>query len=154
MQQMTKQEATDFFSELFGGEHHLPSPIKEFGMGFSLNFRNDFATWDFNTMTRFVIMCHDKCIRGEVQPAGPMLKLAIHKRAGREGKMNERHPTIEQAIASYRGVQAEPGPLGLALEKAQKWDALSTQIGKFYEDDSEADLVDIGETAATAFGYL
>jgi hypothetical protein len=38
--------------------------------------------------------------------------------------------------------------------KAEKWDALESEIGKFYEDDSDADLGDIGEAAAVAFGYL
>jgi hypothetical protein len=38
--------------------------------------------------------------------------------------------------------------------KAERWDALESKIGKFYEDDSDADLGDIGEAAAVAFGYL
>jgi hypothetical protein len=39
-------------------------------------------------------------------------------------------------------------------EKAAKWDALRKKMEEFYEDDSEADLGVIGETAAMAFGYL
>ncbi len=39
-------------------------------------------------------------------------------------------------------------------EKAAKWDALEAEIAKMYEDDSDADLVDIGEAAAYAFGFL
>lgn len=46
--------------------------------------------------------------------------------------------------------------------KAEKWDDLDEKIGKFYldengeelEDDEGGDLVDIGEAAAMAFGYL
>lgn len=38
--------------------------------------------------------------------------------------------------------------------KAARWDALAKQIAKFYEEDSDADLGDIGEAAAIAFGYL
>jgi hypothetical protein len=48
--------------------------------------------------------------------------------------------------------------------KAEKWDALETEIGKYYpdfdEDDNEiepvkeGDLNDIGEVAARAFGFL
>jgi hypothetical protein len=47
--------------------------------------------------------------------------------------------------------------------KAEKWDALDAKIAKFYftEDDEEipdgdegGDLCDIGEAAASAFGYL
>jgi len=47
-------------------------------------------------------------------------------------------------------------------EKAEKWDALAEKIGKMYpelDEDGEleetgGDLADIGEIAATAFGYL
>lgn len=43
--------------------------------------------------------------------------------------------------------------------KAEKWDALDEQLSTYYlqVDDGEtdeADLCDIGETAAAAFGYL
>lgn len=39
-------------------------------------------------------------------------------------------------------------------EKAEKWDALAAKMEKFYAEDSDADLVVIGEAAAAAFGYL
>ena len=49
--------------------------------------------------------------------------------------------------------------------KAEKWDKLDDEIGKYYENDTDDDeenedeefegsLLDIGETAAIAFGYL
>jgi len=50
--------------------------------------------------------------------------------------------------------------------KSEKWDKLDEAIGKYYEDDdfsgseyddhdeNEGSLLDIGETAAIAFGYL
>lgn len=49
--------------------------------------------------------------------------------------------------------------------KAEKWDKLGDEIGKYYENDIDDDeenddeefegsLLDIGETAAIAFGYL
>lgn len=46
--------------------------------------------------------------------------------------------------------------------KAERWDALEKEISKFYLDengdelpeDEGGDLCDIGEAAATAFGYL
>ena len=49
--------------------------------------------------------------------------------------------------------------------KSEKWDKLDEEIGKYYENDtdddeesedgeSEGSLLDIGETAAIAFGYL
>ncbi len=39
-------------------------------------------------------------------------------------------------------------------EKCNQWDALQDKMDSFYEDGSDADLVDIGEAAAEAFGYL
>ena len=48
--------------------------------------------------------------------------------------------------------------------KSEKWDKLDEKIGKFYENDiddeenedgeDEGSLIDIGEVAAIAFGYL
>jgi len=44
--------------------------------------------------------------------------------------------------------------------KAEKWDKLNKQIGKYYNGENNeppeknGDLCDIGEAAATAFGYL
>jgi len=52
-----------------------------------------------------------------------------------------------------------------SINKADKWDKLGDDIGKYYENDTDDDdeneddefegsLLDIGETAAIAFGYL
>lgn len=44
--------------------------------------------------------------------------------------------------------------------KAEKWDALDEKIAPFYAEDEEGnfekegDIMDIGEIAAVAFGYL
>lgn len=42
--------------------------------------------------------------------------------------------------------------------KASKWDALDVKLAEIYNEDydvdQEVDLCDIGEIAATAFGYL
>jgi len=101
-QQMTFDEARAFFAELFYGEHHIPSAIKEFGYGWQLTGRYmNFATTDYNNLTRLVLMAHRDAIRVEIQSPGPgMLRLAIWKR-GREGGITESHPTIEQAIESF-----------------------------------------------------
>ena len=51
------------------------------------------------------------------------------------------------------------------ITKAEKWDKLDDEIGKYYENDTDDDqenedeefegsLLDIGETASLAFGYL
>lgn len=61
------------------------------------------STWDFNRLTRLVIGAHDECIRVEISPrAFRYLSIQMWPRDGREGCMSRRHPTIEQAIESYR----------------------------------------------------
>jgi hypothetical protein len=104
---LSLKDATNFFSELFNGEHHIPGKIKKWGTGWEVNCRYpSFATFDYSYLTKLVIMAHDKCIRAEIMPSGPgMLKICIWQRQGREGKILERHPTIEQAIESFRGIK-------------------------------------------------
>ena len=95
---MDKIEAEDFFIEFFGGKHHFPSKIKEWGNGWCINSRYDLATYDGNTLTRLVLMAHEKCIRVELLSAGLHgIKIILHKRQ-RDGRLFERHPTIEQVL--------------------------------------------------------
>lgn len=99
---LTMDEAKEFFAELYYGDHHLPSKIKEWGYGFLVEDYAGMATFDFSGLTRFVLMCHEKCIRGEIKPSSPKsMKVIIHKRFTREGDVSLRHPTIEEAILKY-----------------------------------------------------
>jgi hypothetical protein len=102
---LTKEEATAFFSEFYQGDHHIPKGgVKEFGYGWAVvHNRGDLATYDYNELTKLVIMGHDRCIRVSIMPYQiKSLKIAIWRRQ-REGGMSERHPTLEQAIESFRG---------------------------------------------------
>jgi hypothetical protein len=104
MEHLTKDEATNFFSELFYGEHHIPSEVKQYGQGFAITTnRGNFATTDFNNLTRLVLMAHEKCIRAEITGSNKFgsITIAIWKRQ-REGGISQSHPTIEQAIEKYR----------------------------------------------------
>lgn len=93
----------EFLAELFYGWHHICAKVKPCGKGIEINKQSDFATFDFDYLTRAVIMAHDSMIRFEISPSGPgMLKLVLHKRHTREGRMHERHPTIEEAIKHVR----------------------------------------------------
>jgi hypothetical protein len=100
---LTLEEAKNFFSELYYGEHHIPGKIKEWGSGFCVEDFAGMATFDYNMLTRFVIACHDNCIRGEIRPSNPRsMKVIIHKRQGRAGDFGKRHPSIEDAIEAIR----------------------------------------------------
>jgi len=100
---MTYEEARDFFGTLFCGTHHIPAKIKPWGDGWELNYYEDLATFDFNRLTHAVFLAHDRCVRFSIEPSGPrMIRLIVHKRSCREGRIFERHPTIETALADWR----------------------------------------------------
>ncbi len=102
--ELTKEEATKFFSDLYFGDHHIPGyEVKPYGYGWYVHHdRGDIATTDFNFLTRFVLSCHDNCIRGSVEAAkNGILKIAIWKRQRAEG-ISINHPTIEEAIENFR----------------------------------------------------
>ena len=101
-------ECYEMLADLFRGFHHITGKLHEFSSGIALNTTNSnmFATYDFDGLTRAVVMAHDRMIRFEIAPSGPgMLKLVLFKRHKREGDlMRERHPTLEDAAALIRKV--------------------------------------------------
>lgn len=104
---LTKEEATAFFAEFYQGEHHIPKhQVFEYGHGWMVKHdRGDLATYDYNELTKLVLMAHDKCIRVGVSPLSKqVLQISIWKRQ-RDGGMCQRHPTLEQAIESFRKIQ-------------------------------------------------
>jgi hypothetical protein len=100
---LTRDEAEKFFAEFYFGSHHIPGmKVHEFGYGFMVKHdRGDLATYDFNHLTRLVLMAHRDCYRVSIENHGSRaMKIAICKRQ-REGGMCDRHPTIEQAIEQF-----------------------------------------------------
>ncbi|MBA7646724.1 hypothetical protein ES703_54490 [subsurface metagenome] len=95
--------AEEFFSELYFGKHHIPSKIIAYGNGWCINHHGDLSTFDFDILTRLVFLAHDKCIRVELSQGGPRaVKISIWKRYGRIGRIDQRHPTIETALETWR----------------------------------------------------
>lgn len=100
---LTEKEATDFFSDFYGGAHHIPGhKLHEFGYGWYVKHdRGELCTYDFNQLTRLVLMAHERAIRVCVAPhTFNTVKVIIHKRQ-QDGKYFERHPTIEKAIEDF-----------------------------------------------------
>lgn len=65
-----------------------------------------FATFDAPNLTRLVFLSHEYAIRCEVRSArNDLLRLCFSPRV-REGGVWERHPTIEQAVSSFREARA------------------------------------------------
>ena len=97
-------ECACLFADVLGGFHHLPGKIKPWGDGIQLNVLGSWASYDFNQLTRIIVLGHDRMIRVEVGPSGPRLfRVCLHKRHTREGSMAKKIPTIEDAIKEIRG---------------------------------------------------
>jgi hypothetical protein len=61
-----------------------------------------FATFDFDHLTKFVLLCHVARIRGCIDAAGPgRWRLSFWQRTGRGG-MSSRHPSIDEAVAAFQ----------------------------------------------------
>ena len=102
MTHLDKQQAVDFFAIYYGGEHHFPNPVKECGFGWSITDTKSMASYDFNELTKLVVLAHDRCLRVEISPRGMnRYVIAVHKRE-RGGGMMERHPTLEEHIEYVR----------------------------------------------------
>lgn len=96
-------ECFKLFCDLVYGKHHIVGKIRECGNGLLWNSQClPLASFDFDHLTRLVLMAHERCIRVEICPSGPgMIGITAHKRESREGEMWARHPTIEQSIEKF-----------------------------------------------------
>lgn len=96
-------ECFQMLCDIMGGGNHLCGNVKACSRGIELNTRNFYgATFDYDQLTKAVILAHDRAIRFEIGSSGPgMVKLTLFKRK-REGRMYERHPTMEEAIEKHR----------------------------------------------------
>ena len=94
----------DLLCEVFHGEHHAPERIYAFGRGIKCNAESHrLSTFDFDYLTRLVVLAHDACVRVEIVSSGPgRIGMVLHKRAGRTGSSYDRHPTMEEAIERVR----------------------------------------------------
>ena len=111
---LTREDAV----ALFRGEHHIPSGsrrgadgVTPHGLGWCvLDDGTEWATFDFNDLTRLVFLAHDRCLRASVTPArNGKLKIAIWRRE-REGAHSRRHPTLEKAVEAWRATEGRQDP--------------------------------------------
>ncbi len=100
---LTKQEALDFFTDFYCGEHHIPNELRACGgSGWSVVDTNYMSTTDNDRLTKLVVMAHDRCLRVSIAPFGAnRYKITLHKRS-RTGNISESHSTIEDAVTRIR----------------------------------------------------
>jgi len=104
-------ECMQFLGDLFYGFHHMDvERVKEWGTGIAYNTSHSgFSTFDYDGLTRIVLMAHKRCIRVEIAPSGPgLIKLVLHKRYGKVGSMSERHPDLSELIEKCVQLQEKP----------------------------------------------
>lgn len=95
-----EQRMEAVLAEAYHGIHHVGN-IKKTERYWQVTVPAGIATFDFDTLTLLVLAAHEHCVRVEISNGGPnMLLIRLHPRK-REGRMFERHPTIEDAIARY-----------------------------------------------------
>lgn len=112
---LTHDEAVDFFATLYGGRHHIPGGkykgdnVNPWGPNaWQVAHYGDLATYDFDLLTRLVLLAHERCIRVGIQPCGPRhVRIGISRRE-RTDSIFTNHPTIEQAIASFAKLKGAP----------------------------------------------
>lgn len=99
---MTKEFATWFFALFYRGHHHIPGDLNEWGTGWAVYTNDELSTWDWDSMTRLVVMAHDNHVRVSFVPKG-MSKayLVIHPRP--KGVRMSEHPDLDWNVERIRG---------------------------------------------------
>ena len=63
---------------------------------------NGLATFDFDSLTKLVFLCHEARIRCCIDPGGPrMFRLSFWPRQA-TGQLYQRHPNLDEAVADFR----------------------------------------------------
>lgn len=73
------------------------------GQGTAFTLPARLATIDGDALTRLVIGAHDMGIRVEIEPCNMQrLRICMWTRKTRTGSLGRRHPTMEEAVATFR----------------------------------------------------
>lgn len=94
------------FCELLHGGNHQFGKVKPAGAdGITVieHAAGGWGTYDFDNLTRAVVLAHDRCIRFYISPCNwQNLRFHLHKRDAREGSIMVKHPTLEEAVEKIR----------------------------------------------------
>lgn len=68
----------------------------------AVGWRNSLGTFDFTALTRFVFLCHEARIRGEISPKGfRHVEITLSERIA-TGANSQRHPGLQEAVNTWR----------------------------------------------------
>lgn len=100
-------EVADLLGDAFMGIYHLSyTSLKKVNWKapcyVAVTIRGELATFDTNTLTILLVLCHDRCLRMAIEGTGPnYLRVSFTKRQ-RDGQQWARHPTLEDAASMIR----------------------------------------------------
>ena len=101
--------AADILGQAFLGIYHISEEVLHKSAIWGNNhvevpIWSELSTYDSDVLTRLVLLAHDSCVRVSVEDNGRKrgMRLTLHERLGREGRLGERHPTLEEHTASLR----------------------------------------------------
>lgn len=103
------EDVADLLGDVFRGIYHLKtSSLNKVEWSnknyivYHLHWR-DLSTFDFDELTRLVVLSHDRMIRINIEAIAPhLLRLLFHKRTTRQGDIFRRMPTMENHIKIIR----------------------------------------------------
>ena len=104
------EEVAEFLNVLGDGIYHFErSSLKRVDWSnvhyieFNVSNSARFATFDFDWLTRIVVLSHDRCIRVEIGASSPQtLKLFFHKRQRDAQETWSKMPTLESHVEVLR----------------------------------------------------
>ena len=87
-----------FVIDVFGGVHRVRKLEEKSNHWLCVPF-GPLSTFDDDRLTRIVIASHTYGIRAEIDNHGMRgLKILLHNRVSRDGRLFQRHPTIETVL--------------------------------------------------------
>jgi len=101
----------DLLGQVWAGIYHLPHTLLarvDWAESWYISVTvpgSELATYDADLLTRLVVLCHDRCLRMEIEPCNPRylrLNFSPRVRSATDPRMHRRCPTMEQAVASVR----------------------------------------------------
>lgn len=103
-----QRRVCDILGMVGGGIYNAPIAVNKIDWnygcgGVSVIWKHhELATFDFDALMKLVFLCHEARMRCSISPAGPrMLRLSFWQRAA-EGRLSERHPNLDEAVAAFR----------------------------------------------------